>query len=125
MTSKRPELSLLWAIRRSFVSIGQAVEVGLDRRRRAAEPIGDLHDRQTLRLSIVASKRNSAPTLNDPISHRARDARRHHRDGTAADWCSDFGTLLSPHIEFADTDELTPVRSRVANSRHPLRRLTR
>ena len=40
MTSKRPELSLLWAIRRSFLSIRRVAKVRLDRRRRAAEASG-------------------------------------------------------------------------------------
>ena len=46
MTSKRPELSLLRAIRRSFVSVRWVVEVRPDRRRRPPEPVSDLPDRE-------------------------------------------------------------------------------
>jgi hypothetical protein len=82
----------------SFCNLRGIVEVGLNRRRRAPQPVGDLRDRQILRFPIVASNRDSAPTLNDPIGHRARDVRRHGRDGTAADWCSRLGTPLAPSL---------------------------
>jgi hypothetical protein len=65
MTSKRPELSLLRAIRRSFVSIKWVVEVGLDRRGRAIETVRDLRDRQTLDLAVVVCQSNGPARLND------------------------------------------------------------
>ena len=145
MTSKRPELSLLRAIPRSFVSIRRVIEVGLDRRRRAPQPIRDLRDRQTLRLATVASKCNSAPTLNDAIDPRPRDVRGHGCDGSAARWCSDLGTPLAPspprrhqrtHSGAVTSSKLAcrayrdmvaaPLMLvRTAKARHPRRRLTR
>ena len=70
MTSKRPELSLLRAIRRSFVSIRRVVEVRLDRRRRAAQAIRDLPDREPLELAVVTRQRDGPATLdNGPPCH--------------------------------------------------------
>ena len=55
----------MWAIRRSFVSIRRVVEIGLDGRRRASEQPGDLPDRETLRIAVVAGKRRSpAPFMH-------------------------------------------------------------
>jgi hypothetical protein len=57
------------AIRRSFVNITWVVEVRLDRRRRATKPIGDLHDRQTVKLAVVLRQCDRAASLDDPIEH--------------------------------------------------------
>ena len=142
---ERPELSLLRAVRRSFASVRWVVEVRLDRRRRAPQPTGDLRDRQTLRLPIVASKRDPAPTLNDTIGHRARDVRRHGRDRTAADWCSRLATPLAQfpssrtptsslrcgHLEQTRCHAVREIgrcglnARRTAKACHPRRRLTR
>ena len=56
------------AIRRSFVSMRRVVQVRLDRRLCAAQPAGDLRDRQVLLLAIVPGKRRGAPTLTNSIA---------------------------------------------------------
>ena len=56
-----PRLALArGAISRSFVSIGRVVQVRLDRRLCASQPVGDLRDRQVVLLAIVSSKRRGA-----------------------------------------------------------------
>lgn len=67
MTSKRPELSLLRAIRRSVVSLRRVIEVGLDGRRRASEPLGDLGDRESLRLPVVLCEHHRLPPFGHAI----------------------------------------------------------
>ena len=49
---------------------GRVVKIRLDRRRRTAQAIGDLRDREALGLSIMASQRDSTTTLLDPIWHQ-------------------------------------------------------
>ena len=74
MTSKRPELSLLRAIRRSFVSIRRVVEVRLDRGFCATEPTRDVSDREALLVAVVARERDRPATLVDAVqSHHASD----------------------------------------------------
>jgi len=60
MTSKRPALSLLRAIRRSFVSIRRVVEIGLRGVLCAPQAANDLGDRQARAVAIVAGKRRGA-----------------------------------------------------------------
>ena len=77
ITSKRPELSLLRAIRRAFVSIRRVVEVRLDRRGRATKPVRDLGDGQTLGLTEVAGQRDGAATLDHAVIRRRASAGDH------------------------------------------------
>ena len=67
MSSKRPELSHLWAIRRSFVSIRGVVEVRFDCRRRATESCSDLGDREPVGFAEVARQRHRLPVLEHPV----------------------------------------------------------
>ena len=48
---------------------GRVIEVGLDRRLRASQPVGDLRDCQALLLAIVPSKGRGAPTLTNSVAH--------------------------------------------------------
>ena len=74
MTSKRPELSLLRAIPRSFVSIRRVVEVGLDGGFRASEPAGDLGDREVLLVAVVVCECDRSAALLDAVqSQHASD----------------------------------------------------
>ena len=71
MTSKRPELSLLRAIRRSFVSVRWVVEVRPDRPRRPPEKVRVLPDRQALVVGVVAREgdhRRGPPTRSIPAT---------------------------------------------------------
>jgi len=54
----------------SFVSIRRVVEIRLDGRRRAAEPAGDLGNRQALGLAEVAGQGNGASPLTHAIERR-------------------------------------------------------
>ena len=69
MTSTRRELSLLRAIRRSFVSIRRVVQIRLDGRRCAAQPARDLGDRQVLLVGIVAREPRRPAALVNAIGH--------------------------------------------------------
>ena len=74
MSSKRPELSHLWAIRRSFVSIRRVVQVRLDRRLCASQPVRDLGDRQTLLFTVMAREHGGPASLLDTVCARHRPA---------------------------------------------------
>ena len=45
---------------------GRVVEVRLDRRRRATEPVGDLPDREALELAVMPRQGDRPPTLDNP-----------------------------------------------------------
>ena len=77
MTSKRPELSHLWAIHRSFVSIRRVIQVRLDRGRRASQPARDLGGRESLVIAIVTRQRDRPSALLHAINGRHR--RRRYR----------------------------------------------
>ena len=64
---ERPELWLLRAMRRSFVSIGRVIQIRLDSRLGAAQPASDLGDRQIFLVAIVARELRRAAALTDPI----------------------------------------------------------
>jgi hypothetical protein len=55
----------------------RVVEVRLDRRRRATEPVGDLPDRETLDLAEVTRQGDRATALANPIHPRGRRLARH------------------------------------------------
>ena len=90
---------------------GRIVEVRLDRRRRVAQAVGDLCNREALGLSIVASQRDSTATLNHSICHWRTGGRRHALDGTAAGWCSLRGDAPFDHIARATTTSPAVVRA--------------
>ena len=87
ITSKRPELSLLRAIRRSFVSISRVIEVRLDRRRRPAELLGDLRDRQALCLAVMPRQCHRTAALTHPVGKTGRHLRRHAPERTQHGRC--------------------------------------
>jgi hypothetical protein len=61
---RAPRLALAArGVRRSFVSIRRVVEVGFDGRGRAAQPLGDLRDRQALRLTVMPRECDRALAL--------------------------------------------------------------
>jgi hypothetical protein len=49
---------------------GRVIEIRLHGRRRATEALGDLRDRQTLGVAVVARERNRAPALDDTVIDR-------------------------------------------------------
>ena len=67
-----PELAIscLAGIRRSFVSIRRVVEVRLDRRGRTAQALGDLADRQALKLAVMARQGDRPATFENPTRSR-------------------------------------------------------
>ena len=65
---ERAELSLLRAVRRSFVSMRCVVQVRLDRGFCACEPARDLRDRQLLLVAIVPGQRSCTPSLLHTVS---------------------------------------------------------
>ena len=65
---RAPRLALAArGVRRSFVSIRRVIEVGPDRRRRAAEAVGDLPDRKAFELAVVPRQCDGSATLDNPI----------------------------------------------------------
>jgi hypothetical protein len=92
---ERPELSLLRAVCRSFVSIRRVVEVGLDRRRRAAETLGDLGDREALSLTEVVRKGDRSAAFYDAVIPRRRQTGRHTVEVLAGSgWVSDSRPVI-------------------------------
>ena len=77
ITSKRPELSLLRATRRSFVSIRWVVEVRLDRGRGATETVADLPDREALELTVMTRQGDRPASLENPTRFCSGRLARH------------------------------------------------
>ena len=73
---------------------GRVVEVRLDRRRRAAEPLGDLRDREALDLAVVARQRDRAAALNHPVMSRRIDIGSHPFQVL-------LGSVLAPDLPLA------------------------
>ena len=94
MTSERPELSLLRATRRSFVSIRRVVEVGLDGRRCASQPAGDLRDRGLSCVAVVASE---LPRLGDAPRHGSGRSSADDDAGPGTTWRETVTTTTDAH----------------------------
>src|SRR5689334_1421412 len=67
---------------RACLIAGRVVEVRLYGRRRAAEAVGDLGDREALHLAEVARQRNCATTLGHAVSSSGGGLRRHRTEAT-------------------------------------------
>jgi hypothetical protein len=72
-----PAHSLVPALHGACLRAGEVVEVRLDRRRRAPEPIGDLRDRQALSFTEVARQRHRPATLDHTVVPRRRSIGGH------------------------------------------------
>jgi hypothetical protein len=108
-------------IRRSFGSSRRIVEVRLDRRRRATQAVGDLPDRETLELAVMARQGNRPAALNHPIRSRLRHLGRHFGPRYAAPLAfltrSTINCRNRPHLLPARLGGHPPGGSRYA-SRH-------
>ena len=78
--------ALVAGLHRPRLLPGRALEVRLDRRRRAAEPIGDLLDRQALELPVMACQSHRATALCNPIGSRVWRVANQASDATSVDW---------------------------------------
>ena len=111
MTSERRELSFLRPICRPFVIVRRVVRVRIHRGLRPSEPPGDLPDRETLGIAVVASKRRS------PARSRTRSPAGIADDDTGR--TRRLPNVLDSHPSYCETMLGTAVTSTPGHVRFP------